>query len=236
VSEVIAVIGAGPGLGLAVARRFGREGYAVALVARNGTRLEAFADTLRAEGIEAAGFAADVGDRATLPDLVAAITARFGPIDVLEYAPAGPEWMARAVDVRDCDAASFDFPLDLLVRSPAELVRLVLPGMLERKRGAILYGLPASATVPYPRLANAGAMAAAARAYLHCLHVSLAGTGVYAGLLQVGGMVGGSDSARVAAEKWGAAALPEPLDPAVPAAALWDLYRAGTDFETVVSS
>jgi NADP-dependent 3-hydroxy acid dehydrogenase YdfG len=231
----IAVIGAGPGLGRAVARRFGREGFRVALVARSGGRLEALAAELAGDGIEAAAFPTDVGDRAALPDLVAAITGRFGPIDVLEYAPAGPEWMNRNVDVRDCDGEAFEFALDLLLRTPATLVRAVLPGMLERGRGAVLFGLPVSATVPYPQLANVGAAAAAARAYLQCLHVSLAGTGVHAGLLQVGGMVGGSDSARFAAEKWGPAALPEPLDPADLAGALWDFHRGGDAFETVVS-
>lgn len=234
-SGSIAVIGAGPGLGQAVARRFGREGFRVALIARTGERLDALAAELADEGIEAAGFPADVADRAALPGLLAAVTARFGPIDVLEYAPAGPEWMTRNVDVRDCDGEAFEFPLDLLLRTPATLVRAVLPGMLERGRGGVLLGLPVSATVPYPQLANSGAAAAAARAYLQCLHASLAGTGVCARLLQVGGMVGGSDSARVAAERWDPAALPVPLDPADLAGALWELYRDSDAFETVVS-
>ena len=37
----IAIVGANPGLGAAVARKFGREGFAVALIARNWTKLEA---------------------------------------------------------------------------------------------------------------------------------------------------------------------------------------------------
>src|SRR5258706_494705 len=41
-TKTIAVFGVGPGMGRAVARRFGREGFQVALVARNQTRLEAF--------------------------------------------------------------------------------------------------------------------------------------------------------------------------------------------------
>jgi hypothetical protein len=50
--------------------------------------------------------------------VVAAIMARFGPINVLEYAPSGLDWLTREVPVRDADAASFEFPLDLLLRSP----------------------------------------------------------------------------------------------------------------------
>src|ERR1700761_8107978 len=127
----IAIFGAGPGLGQAVARRFGREGFRVALVARTGKRLEAFAAELAAEGIEAAGFPADLaqlaGPARETPDdrsgLIDAITERFGTIDVIQYAPAGPDWMTRQVDVRRCDAESFEFPLDLLLRVPAALVR-----------------------------------------------------------------------------------------------------------------
>jgi NADP-dependent 3-hydroxy acid dehydrogenase YdfG len=234
-SETIAVIGAGPGLGRSVARRFGRKGFRVALVARSAARLESFASELKADGIQAAGFPADLTDRSTLPDLISAITARCGQITVLQYAPAGPDRMSRQTDVRQCGAESFEFPLDLLLRTPAELNRRLLPDMLARGRGTILFGLPATAARPYPQLANAGAAAAAARAYLECLHVSLTVTGVHAGLLQVGGMVANSDSARVAVEKWGTQALPDPLNPDDLATTLWNLHQARDRFEAVAS-
>ena len=133
-SKTIAVFGAGPGMGRSVARRFGREGFQVALVARGQARLAAFTAELAGEGIEAAGFTADFADRDALPGVVEAITARFGPVDVLEYAPSGLDWLTRQVPVREADAASFEFPLDLLLRTPATLVRQLLPGMLERGR------------------------------------------------------------------------------------------------------
>ena len=133
-SKTIAVFGAGPGMGRSVARRFGREGFRVALVARNQARLAAFTAELAGDGIEAAGFTADFADRDALPGVVEAITARFGPVDVLEYAPSGLDWLTRQVPVREADAASFEFPLDLLLRTPATLVRQLLPGMLERGR------------------------------------------------------------------------------------------------------
>lgn len=49
----IVIVGAGPNLGAAVARRFGREGLAVGLVARDRAKLEALAAALSAEGITA---------------------------------------------------------------------------------------------------------------------------------------------------------------------------------------
>jgi NADP-dependent 3-hydroxy acid dehydrogenase YdfG len=232
-SKTIAVFGAGPGMGRSVARRFGREGFRVALVARNQARLAAFTEELAGDGIEAAGFAADLADRRRLPGVVAAITDRFGPVDVLEYAPSGLDWLSRQVPVRDADAAAFEFPLDLLLRTPATLVRQLLPGMLERGDGAVLFGLPVTGT-PAPQAGNVAVAAAAARAYLHNLHADLAGTGVYAGLVQVAGLVGDSDAATYVTENWDPAMLPEPLDPADLAAALWDLYLKRDRFEEVV--
>ena len=232
-SKTIAVFGAGPGMGRSVARRFGREGFQVALVARNQARLAAFTEELAADRVEAAGFAADIADRDALPGLVEAITARFGPVDVLEYAPSGLDWLTRQVPVRDTDAASFEFPLDLLLRTPATLVRQLLPGMLERGDGAVLFGLPVTGT-PVPQVGNVATVAAAARAYLHNLHADLAGTGVYAGLVQVASMVGDSDAARYVTEHWDPAMLPEPLNPANLADALWDLYLKRDRFEEVV--
>ena len=51
--RTIAVLGAGPGLGGAVARRFGTEGYSVALMARRPEQLRQMAEELRAQGISA---------------------------------------------------------------------------------------------------------------------------------------------------------------------------------------
>jgi NADP-dependent 3-hydroxy acid dehydrogenase YdfG len=234
-SKTIAVFGAGPGMGRSVARRFGREGFRVALVARDQARLTAFASELAADGIEAAGFAADFADRDALPGVLQAITARFGPIDVLEYAPSGLDWLSRQVPVRDADAESFEFPLDLLLRTPATLVRHVLPGMVERGDGAVLFGLAVTGT-PVPQVGNVSTVAAAARAYLHNLHADLTGTGVYAGLVQVAGLVADSDAARFVVENWDPGLVPEPLNPADLADALWDLYLKRDRFEQVVGA
>jgi NADP-dependent 3-hydroxy acid dehydrogenase YdfG len=132
------------------------------------------------------------------------------------------------------DAASFEFPLDLLLRTPVTLIRQLLPGMIERGDGAVLFGLPVSASIPVPQLGNVGTGAAAARHYPHNLHADLAGTGVYAGLVQVAGLVGGSDAAGFVAQNWDLGPLPEPLDPADLASAMWDLYPKRDRFDEIV--
>jgi len=88
-SKVIAVFGAGTGLGVSLARRFGREGFRVALVGRRKDRLDALVGQLAGEGIEAAAFPGDLSRPATAPALVDAVRERFGRIDVVEYGPVG---------------------------------------------------------------------------------------------------------------------------------------------------
>src|SRR5258707_11098256 len=223
-TKTIAVFGVGPGVARSVARRFGRERFQVALVARNQTRLDTYTGELAADGIKAAGFAGDLADRAALPGMIEAITARFGPIDVLEYAPSGLDLLNVATAVRDADAASFEFPLDLLLHTPVTLIRQVLPGMLERGDGPVLFGLPVTASVPVPQFGNLATAAAAARHYLHTLHADLAGTGAYAGLVEISCPVGDSDAGNYGLENYDPALLPPPQDPPAPPRAIWGLY------------
>src|SRR3954449_5253317 len=86
-SRTVVVFGAGTGLGAAVARRFGREGYRVALVARTRSRVDALVASLAGEGIEAAAFTADLAETSEMPAVIRRIRERFGRIDVVEYAP-----------------------------------------------------------------------------------------------------------------------------------------------------
>jgi NAD(P)-dependent dehydrogenase (short-subunit alcohol dehydrogenase family) len=83
----IAIVGAGKGLGLAVAERFAREGFAVALISRNQDRLDGLAAELRERGHTAAGFAANVRDGESLRTALERATEQLGPIEVLQYSP-----------------------------------------------------------------------------------------------------------------------------------------------------
>ncbi|WP_405059735.1 SDR family NAD(P)-dependent oxidoreductase [Kribbella sp. NBC_01505] len=182
-SPTIAVFGAGSGLGAAVARRFGKEGYAVALVARRKEPIEALAGELAREGIEAAAFSADLSDSAQVPDLIAAITARFGQIDVIEYGPVGATVLF--VPAADLAADRLRAFTELYLYTPIEIVRAVLPGMRAAGSGGILLGQGASAVHSPPGMSGVGPVMAAARHWIHTLHAELTGTGVYAGTLTV---------------------------------------------------
>lgn len=87
-NPVLVVVGAGPGVGASVARRFGREGYDVALVARSEERLTALGEALEAEGITAGWSALDITDADALRAAVERFGSHAGHLDVLHFNPS----------------------------------------------------------------------------------------------------------------------------------------------------
>lgn len=84
-TRTIIVAGYGLGISKAVAERFGREGFSVALVARNREKLDAGVEALKAQGIDAAAFQAEMGDPDAIRTMVEQVLARFGDITVLHW-------------------------------------------------------------------------------------------------------------------------------------------------------
>jgi len=79
------VIGAGPGIGQAVARRFAREGSAVAVLARSRATVDAAVAAVEGAGGAALGLEADAADEASLRSGLDAAIERLGVPDVLVY-------------------------------------------------------------------------------------------------------------------------------------------------------
>lgn len=86
----IAIIGAGPGLGLASARRFGAEGFNVALLSRTQEHVDALAAELADAGITARGYAADVSDEESLNTALDRAADELGVVEILHYSPVHP--------------------------------------------------------------------------------------------------------------------------------------------------
>jgi NAD(P)-dependent dehydrogenase (short-subunit alcohol dehydrogenase family) len=79
------VLGAGPGIGRAVARRFARGGMPVTVVARSAPTVDAAAASIRATGADVLALAADVADEDALRGALSAAEERFGVPDVVVY-------------------------------------------------------------------------------------------------------------------------------------------------------
>lgn len=186
----IAIVGAGPGMGLAIARTFGTRGFDVALVARNQAKLDDLAGTLEAEGITAAGFAADVRDPDALTQALKDAAARFGGIDVLEYSPTGTIATTTLTVPSQTTPADVERELELLFYGAITATQAVLPAMREAGAGTLLYSTGAGSIDPLPMLGNANAAAAALRNWVLNLHKELAGTGVQAAHVAIGVWIG----------------------------------------------
>ncbi|MFD7288569.1 SDR family NAD(P)-dependent oxidoreductase [Streptomyces sp. NPDC059863] len=228
-SKVIAIFGAGPGLGASIARRFAAEGFRVALVARRKDRLDALVDQLGAEGVDTAGFTADLSAPKEIPALIEAIRERFGRIDVVEYGPVPSGRFTPAAEL-DPDTLAQDIPLLLL--TPLAVVQAVLPEWKERGDGAFLMTTGASAVHPMPHASGLGPLMAAARNWLYSLNGELTESGIYASTLSIAAFIGGSEAAEAAAGTELAAAFPV-VDPADLAALYWDMYTKRDRVEEV---
>ncbi|KDA05369.1 short-chain dehydrogenase [Microbacterium sp. CH12i] len=224
-APVIVVFGAGPGLGASIARRFGKEGFRVALVGRRQAPLNELAVALKADSVEAAPFTADLSDPAQVPALIANIRERFGRIDVVEYGPAsaGEQGFTPATQL---DAAALEKSTRFLLLTPVEIVRAVLPELTERGTGAILVTHGMSAAIAMPFLSGTGPAMSAMRNYIYSLNGELKDTGVYAGTLTIGALIVREDAASNETfpdDAEAAGAFPT-VHPDVLADLYWDMY------------
>lgn len=83
--KTIVVVGAGQGLGNHVARRFGKAGFRVVLMARKGESLKHYQQEFAADGIETHVHKADAERPETLADAFAWVKERLGTPDILVY-------------------------------------------------------------------------------------------------------------------------------------------------------
>ncbi|MGW2688981.1 SDR family NAD(P)-dependent oxidoreductase [Streptomyces sp. NPDC001414] len=226
------LIGAGPGLGLAMARHFGREGYKIALVSRNPERHDDAVRELSGLGIEAVAFAADVRDTVGLGTALDQVEQKFGDIDFVYYGPSPHSMGETQTPIDQVKGADVEAAM-ALVHPAADVVAKTLPGMLERKKGAFLFTSAISAVMPIPELGAMNLPAAAARSYAVTLNAALAKQGVFAGVLLIGGLINGSDI-HAAMSSSGQSDDAYLLDPDRIADAAWDLVARRKSPEALI--
>jgi NADP-dependent 3-hydroxy acid dehydrogenase YdfG len=226
--QVIAVLGVGPGLGLSIARRFGREGFTTALVSRTDARHAAYRESL--SGITTHTYTADVTDEAQLKTVLDHITAEAGEIDTVYFGPADATAGAGITPLTDARADTLRAPFESLVLPAARLVEAVLPRMLERGSGSLLFAGGLSGKYPIPMLGSLAPASAALRMYVLTLNAALRETGVYAGALTIGGLIERGDIHRVFTEQDPGFAVGT-LDPDDIAEKAWSLHAARDEAE-----
>jgi short-subunit dehydrogenase len=184
-SRTALIVGAGPRLGGAIARRFGHDGYGVALIARTAAPIEQLATTLRGEGINTAWAAADVADEGALGAEIARL-AEHGPITVAVHNVS--VWR---------DATALAMTPDQLLADVAAgaaslltLARAVAPGMIASGGGTILATGSGAADSPSPGAPSLGVQKAALRALVQSMARDLGPQGVHCATVTINGVLG----------------------------------------------
>ena len=224
------VVGAGPGLGMSMAHRFGRAGHTVALVSRTDTRHAGYVSALADRGVKAESYVADVRDHDQLMSTLDSIE----DVEVLYYGPGTIDLDQRPGPITETTAAEVRSMMDG-VYPAIEVVGRVLPGMLARGAGGLLFAGGLSAVAPMPFLGALAVTSAALRNYVVTLNAGLAGTGVYAGTLTIGGLVERGDIHRFALsqpERFGDVP-PRTLNPDDIAETAWEMYTTRDRAEEV---
>jgi short-subunit dehydrogenase len=211
--NTIAIVGAGAGLGAAVARRFGREGFAVALISRNEGRVDALAADIRSEGIAARGFSANVRDAVALAATLDLAAQELGPVEVLEYSPLPQKEFLRPV--LETTPSDFAAALEFSLYGPVAAVHQVVQGMRFLGRGTVLFINGGSAVRPTAKFAGTSVSFAAESAYAQMIHDELKPENIHVGQLIIPGAI---------------IAGHERKDPAVLADTLWDMHSSRGPF------
>jgi uncharacterized protein len=141
----VLVTGASRGIGEAMAKAFAEAGANVSVAARSEAPLRAVADKIRGTA-----FVADLLDQSTVDGLIQRVEAEAGPIDILMN-NAGLEttsWFHEDTTERIRDVSRLNF------EAPMILTRNVLPGMLKRGRGHVLFMSSAAGSAAFPGLVS----------------------------------------------------------------------------------
>jgi NAD(P)-dependent dehydrogenase (short-subunit alcohol dehydrogenase family) len=181
----VVIVGAGPGLGLAIARRFARDGSSVALVARSGQRLASMVEELRDAGGTGHAFVADAADPGELRSALSAVRTALGDPQVLVHHVSVP------VGGTPTNIPYPDFARGLAGGVGALLVAAqhVVPAMRTAGRGTILVtgsGLAFRATPPFAGLA---VQKAAVRSLTLTLAEELRPAGIHVATVTVEGLI-----------------------------------------------
>lgn len=206
-TETVAVVAAGPGLGRSIALRFAREGSDIALLARSAERLEPLAEELRAYGVRVGTAAADVADEGSLRAGFDDVRREVGDPGVLVY--NGSEY----VEGRPSTVGLAAFVHGLLVGVAGALVSIqeVAPAMRAAGHGTILLTGSEAAIKPSVGAAGLGVAKAGLRNLAYSTAAELGPDGVHVTTVTIRGML-----------KVGTA-----FDPELIAEHYWRLHRQG---------
>ncbi|MCU1480895.1 MAG: hypothetical protein JWQ19_1681 [Subtercola sp.] len=199
------IVGAGPGIGASVARRFAREGYRLTLLARNTERLEALATSIRSQGTEVDVRAADAAEPGSFRVALEAVRAQSVRPAVLVYNAA--MLVPSTLLTVSADELLEGYSVDVVGAIIA--AQVFVPAMQQAKAGTVIFTSGSAAVRPSPDIATVSLGKAALRSAATMLAETVRDDGVHVVSVTVSGAV-----------KAGT-----PFDPDLIADTYWRLHR-----------
>jgi NADP-dependent 3-hydroxy acid dehydrogenase YdfG len=176
------VTGASSGIGAATALTLAAAGYPVALGARRVDRLDDLAASIRQSGGQVVVSALDVTDPDSVTAFTAAVTDGLGEVEavVLNAGAVAPG------TIHEIDSERFGREVDLNLVGAHRLVRELVPGMVERQRGDVVFVSSDVAVRARPFMAAYAASKWGLEGMAHAMQMELEGTGVRASIIRPG--------------------------------------------------
>jgi short-subunit dehydrogenase len=147
------VTGAGGGLGAYIARALAGEGVNLAVTDLPGSSVDGLSAELRTRGVQVEHAPADLTDRDERRRLASWAADALGPIDILVN-NAGVEFGGPFLDT---SPEQLELTVAVNLLAVMDLTRLLLPGMLDRRRGHVVSMASLAGKIPPPQLASYGA-------------------------------------------------------------------------------
>lgn len=176
------VTGASSGIGAAVARALAVAGMPVVLGARRTETCEAIAGEIRADGGEAAAFHLDLADPASITQFAKQAVDAFGPVEVLVSNAA----RIMPGDAFETTPEAFEEVLRVNVGGAHRLVHAFGAGMVERRRGDLVFVTSDVVAHPRPRMSAYVSSKWGLEGFVTALQMELEGTGVRAVIVRPG--------------------------------------------------
>jgi NADP-dependent 3-hydroxy acid dehydrogenase YdfG len=176
------VTGASSGIGAATAAGLAAAGFPVALGARRTDRCEELARRIRDDGGEAVVHPLDVTDAGSVTAFAKQVTDALGPIEVVV---SGAGAVAPGV-IHEVDPDRFAAELDLAVLGAHRIVHAFVPGMVERRRGDVVFVSSDVAVRARPFMSAYAAGKWGLEGMAHAMQMELEGTGVRASIVRPG--------------------------------------------------